>query len=246
MSSEDLWEKYRLNNNDMEIKKLLIEKYIYLVKIIAGRLYSNYGGNTEYEDLVSYGIFGLIDAIEKFDFDREIKFESYARIRVKGAIIDNLRKYDILPRSVRKKAKDIETATSKLLNKLNREPTMKELEDQTGLNSNDINKTLGDLSLFNIVSLDEIACTLGEYNFNDPKNDTPEISVLGAETKKLISQNIKNLPRKEQMVISLYYYDELTYKEIGNVMGLTESRISQIHSKAIVMLKNILKKEGII
>ncbi|WP_066507378.1 sigma-70 family RNA polymerase sigma factor [Abyssisolibacter fermentans] len=246
MLKEELWEKYKINSNDFEIKKLLIEEYIYLVKIIAGRLFSYYGGSTEYDDLVSFGIFGLIDAIDKFDYDRDIKFESYAKIRIKGSIIDNLRKTDWIPRSVRKKAKEIEEASSKLVNELNREPTIEEIEQCTGIDKNEIHKTLGDIATFNIVSLDEIACTLGEYNFNDKKNRTPEMSFIGNEIKEIIIEKIEALPEKEKMVISLYYYDELTYKEIGKVMGLTESRISQIHSKAILMLKNILKKEGII
>lgn len=245
MLNEELWMKFK-ESNSSELKKILIEEYIYLVKIIAGRLYSNYGGNTEYDDLVSYGVFGLIDAIDKYDYSREIKFESYAKIRIKGAIIDNLRKYDMIPRSVRKKVKDIEKASNKLLNELNRDPTIEELEVHTGMRKEDINKTLGDLALFNIASLDEIACTLGEYSFNDVTNQTPEMSVIDEEVKKLIVKNMKSLPDKEQMVISLYYYDELTYKEIGCVMGLTESRISQIHSKAIGMLRTILANEGII
>ncbi|RKD34461.1 FliA/WhiG family RNA polymerase sigma factor [Thermohalobacter berrensis] len=244
MTKDELWKKYK-DSNDIELKKRLIEEYIDLVKIVAGRMYNYYGGNVEYDDLLSYGVFGLIDAIEKFDINRNLKFETYAQIRIRGAIVDNLRKLDWIPRSLRQKTKEIEKAINKLENKLQRNVTIKDIAEELDKDESEIKTILGQTSTFNLVSLEEILTERGEYNIYSKSYDTPETIYQNKEIKKILKEVIDSLPEREKLIISLYYYDELTYKEIGEVLNLSESRISQLHSKIILQIKNNLNKIGV-
>lgn len=245
MNIENLWIEY-VENKDKEIKKILIENYITLVKIIAGRMYNFYGSKIEYDDLLGYGILGLIDSIDKFDITKNIKFETYAQIRIKGAIIDNIRKLDWIPRSLRKKSKDVQNAIFLLENKLGRSPNNNEISEQLEIPLNELELLLSDISTFNVSSLEEFLVTGGDSSL-DIKEDrnTPEDVFEKKEIKELLAYSINTLSKNEKMVISLYYYDEFTYKEIGNIMELSESRISQIHSKSILKIRNILEKEGV-
>jgi RNA polymerase sigma factor for flagellar operon FliA len=242
---EDLWIKYN-ETKDEKIKQILIENYISLVKIVAGRMYNYYGSKIEYDDLVSFGVMGLIDSIDKFDIEKNIKFETYAQIRVKGAMIDNIRKLDWIPRSLRKKSKDVQNAIYKLENQFGRSPTNEETAKYLEMPLEELEILLSDIATFNVSSLEEMLINRGDYSF-DIKQDsnTPEEIYESKEIKRLLAIAIDSLLENEKMVISLYYYDELTYKEIGHVMELSESRISQIHSKAILKMKNFLIKEGI-
>ncbi|WP_353095283.1 FliA/WhiG family RNA polymerase sigma factor [Tissierella praeacuta] len=246
MDVENLWIKYT-NTKDKEIKKTLIENYINLVKIVAGRMYNFYGSKIEYDDLLGYGVLGLIDSIDKFDITKNIKFETYAQIRIKGAIIDNIRKLDWIPRSLRKKSKDIQNSISFLENKLGRSPTNDEIAKQLDISLNELELILSDISTFNVSSLEELLLTNGDYFLENQKDlNVPEEIYEISEMKNILANSIDLLNKNERLVISLYYYEELTYKEIGNIMGLSESRISQIHSKAILNIKNCLEKEGIV
>lgn len=237
MEEQSLWHKYK-KNSDQEAKNLLIEKYIELVKIIAGRLYTNYGTNIEYEDLVSYGIFGLLDAIEKFDIDKKVKFQTYAQIRIRGAIIDQLRNLDWVPRSIRQKAKQIEETYRKVENTLGRNATDLEIAQELGISLKELSTRLQQINSFNVISLEE---KLYENNIADylghETESLPENIICNKETYKTLRDNIEKLPQRERQVVSLYYYNELTYKEIGKVLGISESRVSQLHSKAINRLK---------
>lgn len=245
MQIENLWIKY-IDTKDKELKKILIENYIGLVKIVAGRMYNFYGSKIEYDDLLGYGVLGLIDSIDKFDITKNIKFETYAQIRIKGAIIDNIRKLDWIPRSLRKKAKDVQGSISFLENKLDRTPTNEEIAEHLKISLSDLELLLTDISTFNISSLEEVLLSKGDYEFELQQNvGTPEDVYEAKELKELLSNSIDSLNENERLVISLYYYEELTYKEIGHVMELSESRISQIHSKAILKIKNYLDKQGI-
>lgn len=245
MNIENLWMEY-VKNKDKEIKKILIENYITLVKIIAGRMYNFYGSKIEYDDLLGYGVLGLIDSIDKFDITKNIKFETYAQIRIRGAMIDNIRKLDWIPRSLRKKSKDVQNAIFLLENKLGRSPSNKEISEQLNISLNELEILLSDISTFNVSSLEEFLITGGDYSMDIQANrNTPEDAFEKKEIKELLAYSINALSKNEKMVISLYYYDEFTYKEIGNIMELSESRISQIHSKSILKIRNILEKEGV-
>ncbi len=245
MKNEEIWQKYA-KTKDRNLKELLIEKYIYLVKIIAGRMYNYYGSKIDYDDLVGFGIIGLIDSIDKFDINKNIKFETYAQIRIKGAIIDNIRKLDWIPRSLRKKSKEIQIALHNLENKLGRAPTNEELAEYLNVSLKEIEETLADTANFNVTSLEELFINQGEYYIDDSKGKTtPENIFEKKELCRILGDIIDKLPDNQKTVIALYYFEELTYKEIGKIMGLSESRISQIHSKAILNIKNKLMQFGI-
>ena len=245
MNTDELWQKYA-KTKDTSIKQKLIEEYIGLVKIVAGRMYNYYGSKVEYDDLVSFGVLGLIDSIERFDLSRNIKFETYAQIRIKGAIVDNIRKLDWVPRSLRKKSKEIQKEMLKLENKLGRAPSNVELAEHLNISLKELEETLSDTVSFNVTSLEDLLANKGEYIIYDEREvSLPEKVFEKKELKEILGDIIDELPANQKTVISLYYYEELTYKEIGKIMDLSESRISQIHSKAILNIKNRLFKMGI-
>ncbi len=190
---------------------------------------------------------GLIDSIDRFDINKNIKFETYAQIRIRGGtIIDNIRKLDWVPRSLRKKSKDVQDAMAKLENQLGRSPTNQELSNYLNISLEELESILADISNFNMASLEDLLDNKGEYYINtDSSRDLPEEIYETKELKGVLANIIDELPENERKVISLYYYEELTYKEIGYVMELSESRISQIHSKSILSIKNQLNKRGI-
>ncbi|NMA04428.1 MAG: FliA/WhiG family RNA polymerase sigma factor [Clostridiales bacterium] len=231
-----LWHSYKHNRN-LQAKTKLIEHYIQLVKVIAGRLYTSYGTNVEYDDLVSYGIFGLIDAIEKFDLDKQVKFRTYAQIRIRGAIIDELRSLDWIPRSIRQKARQIEETYSKLENQLGRSVFDMEVADELGITIKELQDVLMQTNSFNIVSLEETILENNIASKQEEQNDLPEKVICVKETHNALKDHIEKLPEREKQVISLYYYNNLTYKEIGAVLQVSESRVSQLHSKAILRLR---------
>lgn len=245
MDIENLWIKYN-ETKDKNIKNLLIENYIDLVKIISGRMYNYYGSKIEFDDLVGYGILGLIDSIDKFDLSKNIKFETYAQIRIKGAIIDNIRKLDWIPRSLRKKSRDVQNVILHLENKYGRNPSNLEIAEELNISLEELEILLSDISSFNISSLEELLINKGDYIIeSNESNNRPDEAYEENEIKEFLAASIDTLQDNEKKVISLYYYDELTYKEIGLVMNLSESRISQIHSKAILKIKNYLLNKGI-
>lgn len=235
----NLWEAYS-KTKAADIREELILKYTYLVKFVAGRLYASYGSNVEFEDLVSYGIFGLIDAIDKYDIARGVKFETYAQLRIRGAIIDQLREIDWLPRSVRQKSKEIEKAYYELENKLGRPATDEEIADSFGLSLEDFQKKIQSITTYSIISLDDLLEQNREVisSEEDKQIETPESAVESNEVKQILIDTIDSLPEKEKKVVSLYYYEEFTYKEIGRLLDISESRVSQLHTKAIIRLKN--------
>lgn len=244
MTIDELWKSYK-SSGDNSYKQQLIIHYIQLVKIVSGRLYNFYGGNVEYDDLLGFGVFGLIDAIEKFDIGRDLKFETYAQIRIRGAIIDNLRKIDWVPRGLRRKSKEIERAIDELENKFGRSASISDISKQLNISICEVENTLAEISTLNMVSLEEMIYTRGDISLNSSESDYPERIYEDKEIKQILAHSIEDLNEKEKLVISLYYYDELTYKEIGKILNLSESRISQIHSKAIMSIRNSLNKLGI-
>lgn len=239
MEHKGLWKDYK-EKKDPKAREKLIEHHVDIVKIVAGRLSIQYGGHVEYEDLVSYGIFGLIDALEKFDLAKEVKFRTYAQIRVRGAIIDQLRNLDWIPRSIRQKSKKLERAYQHLEEKFKRHATEAEVADYMEITKEELKDLLTQINGFNLVSLEEKLEEGTTFDMPKREEEVPENIYIERETFDVLRRRIEDLPDREKQVISLYYYDELTYKEIGEIIGISESRVSQIHSKAIIRLKNQL------
>ena len=238
-----LWARYK-NDDDPKARDELILNYSPLVKYVAGRLASSLPQTVETADLISYGIFGLIDAIEKYDLGRAIKFETYAIARIKGAIIDELRAMDWVPRSVRSRAREIEQAYVALENELKRVPTDQEVAERMGITLKEFSDILTKLSYTSVVCFEELWVggdrEDGQSALGTIKDETAEDPVAifeSAEIKEILAEAIERLPEREKTVIALYYYEGLTLKEIGQVLGVTESRVSQLHTKAVLRLR---------
>ncbi len=246
----DLWHDFKATG-EVALRERLILHYSPLVKYVAGRVGVGLPPNIEQADLVSYGIFGLIDAIEKFDLDRAIKFETYAISRIKGAIIDELRAIDWIPRSVRYKAREVEKAYAALEAKLHRTPTEAEVASELGISLDDLHTIFSQVSFVNVIALDELLNVGGERGdklslvdtLEDTKAEDPVEAFETEETKYLLSRAINTLPEREKIVVTLYYYEGLTLAEIGQVLGVTESRICQMHTKAVLQLRAKLAEQ---
>lgn len=232
---QEYWKSYK-NTGEMSARDALIIHYSELVKFIAGRLYIKYNKNVDYDDIMSCGIIGLIDAIEKFDLEKNIKFETYAGIRIRGAIVDELRNLDWVPRSIRKKYNDVEKAMSKLQSTHSMGYTDEQLAQELGIEMDELPDLLRDINVYGLVSLEEKFENQIGFDIKSEEDSSPETIMEANEMIDIIRNLIDKLPENEKMVISLYYYDELTYKEIAKIMGLSESRISQLHTKIITNL----------
>jgi RNA polymerase sigma factor for flagellar operon FliA len=241
---QSLWLDFS-RTRDKGLRDRLILTYAPLVKYVAGRIGSGLPAHVDEGDLVSYGLLGLIGAIERFDPQRDIKFETYAIARIKGAIIDELRALDWVPRSVRSRAREIERAIADLEAKLGRAPTDEEIATRVGISTSDLEDSLTEISRSSIAALDELWTVSGEGGdavslldtIEDVEGPDPQIELTQTETKEALGEAIARLPEREKLVVTLYYYEELTLREIGEVLGVTESRVSQLHTKAILRLK---------
>jgi RNA polymerase sigma factor FliA len=239
-----LWRQYK-STRDLAVRDRLILTYAPLVKYVAGRLGSGLPAHVDEGDLVSYGLLGLIGAIERYDPDRDVKFETYAIARIKGSIIDELRAMDWVPRSVRSRAREIERAIGDLESKLGRAPNDEEIAGKLGLSQEELDDSLSEISRSSIAALDELWTVQGSSGdqvalidtIEDTHGPEPQSALDQSEVKEMIADAISRLPEREKLVITLYYYEELTLREIGEVLGVTESRVSQLHTKAILRLK---------
>jgi len=248
----DLWRRYK-NNGDKDARERLVVAYSPLVKYVAGRMASGLPAHVEEADLISYGLVGLISAIERFDLEREIKFETYAITRIKGAIIDELRSLDWVPRSVRAKAREIERVNAKLEHRLQRAPTDEEMAEELGISVDEFQDSLLQISNSTVVALDElwtVSDASGDQvslldTLQDPDSPDPSQVLDATEVKDRLADAIARLPEREKLVIALYYYENLTLREIGEVLGVTESRISQLHTKAVLRLKSRLQGDNL-
>ncbi|ADG82365.1 RNA polymerase sigma factor WhiG [Thermincola potens] len=244
-----LWDRFK-KERDLAAREQLILKYAPLVKYVAGRLAISLPPNVQQDDLISYGIFGLIDAIEKFEPERNIKFETYAISRIKGAIWDGLRSMDWIPYSIRQKAKELEETYARLENELGRPATDEEMCETLGITKQQFYSLLQETSCTSLLSLEDLFVfdrdgTNGVKMIDtiaDSRVPDPVAAVMFEEQKKILGEAINKLPEREKMVIALYYYEGLTLKEIGKVLGVTESRISQLHTKAILRLRGRLSR----
>lgn len=237
-----LWEEYSKNKSE-KLREQIILEYVPLVKLVAGRLNMYLGYTVEYDDLVSYGVFGLIDAIDKFDYGKGIKFETYASLRIRGSILDQIRKMDWIPRSVRQKQKQMEAAVAKLEKEKGLNLKDKDIAEELGISLDEYRSWEGLTNISNIASLDEFMEQGADNGVKEFKNTTfvePEQAVDREEVKKLLMEALELLTEKERKVVLLYYYEELTLKEVASVLEVSESRISQLHSKALEKMKKHL------
>lgn len=233
-----LWENYR-ENRDSEIRNQLLVEYAPLVRRVVRMLPFTFMGYADENDMIGEGIFGLIDAIEKFDARRNVKFETYASLRIRGAIIDKLRKMDLLSRNTRDRIRLLEDVADRLEKRLQRPPTDQELADAVGLPEKVVRKTQEQAALCNMVSLEEMI-TNGAYMEDEGREGAPEEAFQRKEIRRILAEAVTELRDNEQKVVSLYYYEELTLREIGTAMGVSESRVSQILSKALSKLRKKL------
>ncbi|GAB2910398.1 RNA polymerase sigma factor WhiG [Streptomyces mayteni] len=241
---DELWRSYK-TSGDERLREQLILHYSPLVKYVAGRVSVGLPPNVEQADFVSSGVFGLIDAIEKFDPGRSIKFETYAITRIRGAMIDELRALDWIPRSVRQKARAIERAYATLEASLRRTPSESEVAEEMEISLEELHGVFSQLSLANVVALEELLHAGGEGGdrlslmdtLEDTAADNPVEVAEDRELRRLLARAVNTLPDREKTVVTLYYYEGLTLAEIGEVLGVTESRVSQIHTKSVLQLR---------
>lgn len=249
----EVWRDYK-ETKDQSIRDSIIKQYAPLVKYVAGKVSVGMPHNVDFDDLVGFGVFGLLDAIEKYDPDKHVKFKTYAVTRIRGAIFDELRSIDWVPRSVRQKTREIDDAVQRLESSLGRAATDAEVAKELDMNLKDFNQAMLKISGTSMLSLNDVWYS-GDDNdkisivdsIESPNSLRPDSIAEREEIKRVIVQSISELPEKEKKVLVLYYYEDLTLKEIGQVLEVTESRVSQLHTKAIMRLRTKLTnlKKGI-
>lgn len=240
---EKLWDEYR-KNPSQELREQLIIEYSQLVKLVAGRLSMYLGHNVEYDDLVSYGIFGLIDAIDKFDLTKNVKFETYASLRIRGAILDQIRKMDWIPRNVRQRQRKMDEAIKQIEMRTGKAATDEELAAELGLSQDELCSWQSQMKVTNVISLNEFEEAGSEPVVDAVNNahfDQPEEVIEREELKEMLIASLALLTEKERRVIELYYYEDLTLKEISRILEVSESRVSQLHTKGLLKMR---KKMG--
>jgi RNA polymerase sigma factor for flagellar operon FliA len=253
-TEEEIWRLYK-RKREPKIRDYFVKQYAPLVKYVAGKVAIGMPNNVEFDDLVGFGVFGLFDAIEKFDPDKHVKFKTYAVTRIRGAIFDELRTIDWVPRSVRQKTREVEETIRKLEASLGRAAGDEEIARAMHMDLKDFHSLMLKISGTSVLSLNEVWYS-GEDNdkmsivesIESPSSLNPDSIVEKEEIKRIIVEAINELPEKEKKVLVLYYYEDLTLKEIGEVLEVTESRISQLHTKAILRLRAKLShiKKGIL
>jgi RNA polymerase sigma factor for flagellar operon FliA len=253
-TEQQLWKEYK-RTKDPKIRDMFVKQYAPLVKYVAGKVAIGMPHNVEFDDLVGFGVFGLFDAIEKFDPEKHVKFKTYAVTRIRGAIFDELRSIDWVPRSVRQKSREIEDTIHRLEASLGRSASDEEVANELNMDLAEFQKTMMKISGTSILSLNDVWYNDDENDkvtivdsIESPNSMNPDTIVEKEEIKRVIVEAINELPEKEKKVLVLYYYEDLTLKEIGKVLDVTESRISQLHTKAIMRLRSKLTniKKGIL
>lgn len=243
---DNLWDEFKKTKSPA-LRDKFIRQYMPLVKYVAGKVAVGMPNSVEYDDLVGFGQFGLIDAINKYDTSKNVKFKTYAVTRIRGSIFDELRQIDWVPRSVRQKSREIEDAVVTLESRLGRTATDSEIASSLNMSESEYHRTVMKVSGTSILSLNDVWYT-GDDNDNmsignnieSPTSLNPDVIAEREEIRKVIAKAISELPEKEKMVIVLYYHEDLTFKEIGEVLEVSESRISQLNAKANERLKSKL------
>lgn len=239
----DLWEQYRMTK-DPNIRNLLVVEYGYIVKCIALKTVGRYQHFSFMEDIVNEGLIALLDAVEKFDPEKKVKFETFASIKIRGAMIDFIRRQDCFPRRLKRMAKNISDAENQLSHQLGRSPNDKELADFLNVSVGEYEKMQAETCALNMLSFEEMIYEKGVENIESSLTSEqirgPEQVVSEKELREVLAQNIELLNDKEKIVISLYYKEQLKIKEISGIMGISDSRVSQIHSNALRKLKKHL------
>jgi RNA polymerase sigma factor for flagellar operon FliA len=253
-TEEELWFEYR-KTHDSAIREGFIKQYAPLVKYVAGKVAVGMPNNVEFDDLVGYGVFGLLDAIDKYDPEKNVKFKTYAVTRIRGAIFDELRLIDFVPRSVRQKTREIETTISSLEAQLGRTASDQEIAGALGMDETEYMKVIQKISGTSIISLNDLwysgddndKVSIGD-SIESPSSLNPDVMVVNEEIRRVIIEAINELPDKEKKILVLYYYEDLTLKDIGRVLQVTESRVSQLHTKAVLHLRSKLTniRKGIV
>lgn len=246
LAKRRLWEEYSRSKTS-EVREKLIIEYAPLVKLVAGRLSMYLGYTVEYDDLVSYGVFGLIDAIDKFDVYKDVKFETYASLRIRGTILDQIRKMDWIPRTIRQKQKQMENAMREIECEKGRGATDEEIAEKLGLSGDEYQDWQGQIKVTGLVSLNEYLDAGGPEVANDSAAgtsssyyDMPEEALEKEELKEMLKEALSQLTEKEQKVVLLYYYEDMTLKEISRVLEVSESRVSQLHTRALQKMKGTM------
>ena len=247
MATQVIWESYK-ETLDPHVRDKLLQEYLPLVKNVASRMAIGFPKSVEFNDLLNTGVIGLIEAFNNYDPARGVKFETYAVPRIRGAILDELRALDWVPRSTRAKSREIERAMTKLENELGRSPSDNELAKQMNISHKDLMSALGDVSSTTLLSLDELICREDD-NRQVPRIETVQNKAVNnvlndlerSELRAFLINSISTLSEQERLVVALYYYEELTLKEIGEVMLISESRVSQIHTKSVLRLRTMIR-----
>ena len=253
-TEEELWLEYK-KKRSTKLRGAFIKKYMHLVKYVAGKISVGMPGSVEFDDLVGFGQFGLLDAINKYDPEKNVKFKTYAVTRIRGAILDELRQLDWVPRSIRQKSREIEDAIVRIESRLGRTATDEEIADELGISVSELQQTVMKVSGTSVLSLNDVwysgddsdKVSIGD-SIESPSSMNPDVIVEREEIRRVIIEAINELPEKEKMVLVLYYHEDLTFKEIGQVLNVSESRISQLHTKANLRLRAKLTniRKGII
>ncbi len=241
-SDVSIWKEFE-EKRDINTRNKIILQYEYLVRLVVSKLITKYKSCNEYDDFISYGMFGLIDAVEKYNYRKGVKFETYASIRIRGSIIDNIRKQDWISTTLRHKIRKAEEAFDKLEYELGRPATEEEVANHLNIKTEELHKLMIDSYTANIVYFDELvsSAVYSSINLQQSKKDMPDEKYEKKELIDLLAKGISKLSKREKMFIALYYFEELNQKEIGLVLGVTESRISQIHSEALIKLRTYIK-----
>lgn len=235
---KELWNKY-MKTKSQEIREQLILEYVNLVNLVAGRMGMYLGYTVEYDDLVGYGIFGLIDAIDKFNLEKNVKFETYASLRIRGSILDQIRKMDWIPRTLRQRQRQMDNACAKLEAELGRPATDEEVANELDVTVEEYDGWKNEAQFTNLVSLDDyLEQGGGKMEAGGSRRfEQPEQAIQKKELKKMLADALRTLTEKECSVITLYYYEDMTLKEISQVLSVSESRVSQLHTKALQKIK---------
>ena len=242
LTVEQAWTKWH-DDKDATAREWLVVHYASLIKFVAGRLAAGLPKRVDTGDLISAGVFGLMNAIDRFDPAQGVKFETYAIPRIRGSILDSLRALDWVPRSVRSRSRSIETAISDLEHELGRSPSDAEIATKLGIDEEELQKWLSDVAAGSVGPLDHVVAdnTATDTHSSMHRDTSPDAVVEADELRKVMRQEMKKLPERERTVLVLYYEENLTLGEIGDVLGVTESRVSQIHTKAVLQMRARLR-----